>query len=89
MNRPVILSAAVVALLLPLGCKREQRVFDPGSAGSQLADGVALNEVHAGGSAPAGGSPAHGDGARDGQSSLCHEFDSAASASARAGACAG
>ena len=52
MNRLAVVSAAVIALLLPLGCKREQRVFDPGSAGSQLADGVALNEVHAGGSAP-------------------------------------
>ena len=32
------------------GCKREQRVFDPGSSGSQIANGVAVNEVHAGGS---------------------------------------
>jgi len=42
----------VVALSLT-ACKREQRIFDPGSAGSQLADGTALNPVHAGGSLPA------------------------------------
>ena len=34
------------------GCKREQRVFDPGSSGAQIANGVALNEVHAGGPLP-------------------------------------
>ena len=43
------LHAAVRCCLLPLGCKREQRVFDPGSSGTQVADGAALNEVHAGG----------------------------------------
>jgi cytochrome c oxidase cbb3-type subunit III len=32
------------------GCKREQRVFDPGSSGTQIANGVSLNAVHAGGS---------------------------------------
>jgi len=52
MNRPMLLCTAVALLLLPLGCKREQRVFDPGSAGAQVADGTALNEVHAGGSSP-------------------------------------
>jgi cytochrome c oxidase cbb3-type subunit III len=31
------------------GCKREQRVFDPGSSGRQIANGVAVNDVHAGG----------------------------------------
>jgi cytochrome c oxidase cbb3-type subunit 3 len=36
----------------PSGCKREQRVFDPGSAGTQVADGVSLNSVKAGGSLP-------------------------------------
>ncbi len=46
---------ALAMLLLPFGCKREQRVFDPGSAGTQVADGTALNEVHAGGSAPVAG----------------------------------
>jgi cytochrome c oxidase cbb3-type subunit 3 len=39
-------------LLLAIGCKREQRVFDPGSSGAQVADGTALNEVHAGASSP-------------------------------------
>jgi len=39
-------------LLAAAACKREHRVFDPGSAGSQIADGVALNEVHAGGNVP-------------------------------------
>ena len=34
------------------GCKREQRVFDPSSSGTQVADGVSLNSVHAGGSVP-------------------------------------
>jgi cytochrome c oxidase cbb3-type subunit III len=31
------------------GCKREHRVFDPGSSGAQIANGVALNEVRPGG----------------------------------------
>jgi cytochrome c oxidase cbb3-type subunit 3 len=53
MNQLIRLCAAVALLLFPLGCKREQRVFDPGSAGAQVADGTALNEVHAGGSLPA------------------------------------
>lgn len=30
-------------------CKREQRVFDPGSSGAQVANVVAVNEIHAGG----------------------------------------
>jgi cytochrome c oxidase cbb3-type subunit 3 len=37
---------------LVLGCKREQRVFDPGSAGTHVANGVSLTTVHAGGSLP-------------------------------------
>ena len=37
---------------LVLGCKREQRVFDSGSAGTQVANGVSLTTVHAGGSLP-------------------------------------
>jgi cytochrome c oxidase cbb3-type subunit III len=45
--RTILIAAA--SLLLLAGCKREQRVFDPGAAGSQIADGVALNDVHAGG----------------------------------------
>jgi cytochrome c oxidase cbb3-type subunit III len=42
----------VVVSIGMTGCKREQRVFDPGSAGAQIADSVALNEVHAGGTVP-------------------------------------
>jgi cytochrome c oxidase cbb3-type subunit 3 len=38
-----------LVLLVIAGCKRERRVFDPGATGSQVADGVALTEVHAGG----------------------------------------
>ncbi len=53
MNRLMHLFTVGALLLLPLGCKREQRVFDPGSAGAQVADGTALNEVHAGGSSSA------------------------------------
>jgi cytochrome c oxidase cbb3-type subunit 3 len=52
MNRLVISFAGLAVLLLLLGCKREQRVFDPSSAGAQVADGTALNEVHAGGAGP-------------------------------------
>jgi cytochrome c oxidase cbb3-type subunit 3 len=44
---------AALLLAAVVGCKREQRVFDPGAASSQLASGVALNEVHAGGAVPA------------------------------------
>jgi cytochrome c oxidase cbb3-type subunit 3 len=40
---------AAASLLLVVGCKREQRVFDPGATGSQIASGVALSDVHAGG----------------------------------------
>lgn len=49
-NFPV--SLAVLILLLSAGCKREERVFDPGSGGAQVADGTSLNEVHAGGTSP-------------------------------------
>jgi cytochrome c oxidase cbb3-type subunit III len=52
MTRLTVLCTAMALLVLPLGCRREQRVFDPGSSGTQLADGTALNEVHAGGSVP-------------------------------------
>lgn len=41
---PLILLVTVI-----FGCKREQRVFDPGSSGTQIADDVSLNRVHAGG----------------------------------------
>jgi cytochrome c oxidase cbb3-type subunit 3 len=53
MKRVAFPCAAFMVLLLSLGCKREQRVFDPGSAGTQVANGTALNEVHAGGGLPA------------------------------------
>jgi cytochrome c oxidase cbb3-type subunit III len=35
-------------LLIMAGCKREQRVFDPGSSGATPANGTILNEVSAG-----------------------------------------
>jgi cytochrome c oxidase cbb3-type subunit III len=46
---PILVLSAALTLN---GCKREQRVFDPGSSGSQVANGVPLNEVHAGGPVP-------------------------------------
>jgi cytochrome c oxidase cbb3-type subunit 3 len=48
--RSILIAAA--SLLLLAGCKREQRVGDPGAAGSQIADAVALNDIHAGGAVP-------------------------------------
>jgi cytochrome c oxidase cbb3-type subunit 3 len=39
----------IATFCLFTGCKREQRVFDPGSSGAQVANGVAVNEIHAGG----------------------------------------
>ena len=47
-----LLVAALAGIIALSGCKREKRVFDPGSAGSQIANGVAVNEVRAGGSVP-------------------------------------
>lgn len=47
--RHITIVAVIAGVLAISGCKREQRVFDPGSAGSQVPKGVALNEVHAGG----------------------------------------
>lgn len=47
MTRPASILLCTV-LLVPLACKREQRIFDPGSAGAQVADGTALNPVSAG-----------------------------------------
>ena len=52
MNRLARASTTPIFLLLVLSCKREQRVFDPGTQASQIADGTALNEVHAGESVP-------------------------------------
>jgi cytochrome c oxidase cbb3-type subunit 3 len=40
---------AILVLLTCGGCKREQRVFDPGSVASQSANGVMIDAVHAGG----------------------------------------
>jgi cytochrome c oxidase cbb3-type subunit 3 len=45
--RTILIAAA--SLLLLAGCKREQRVFDPGAVHSRIADGVALTDIHAGG----------------------------------------
>lgn len=46
------LSIPLLLLLVPAGCKREHRIFDPGALGSQIADGVAVSDVHAGGTQP-------------------------------------
>lgn len=48
MKRAACIAASLCAFALA-GCKREQRVFDPGLSGSHIANGVAVNEVHAGG----------------------------------------
>jgi cytochrome c oxidase cbb3-type subunit 3 len=56
--KPLAVIAVFAGALTIAGCKREQRVFDPGSAGSQIANGVAVNEVHAGGGSVA--PPEHG-----------------------------
>lgn len=44
--------AALSVTIVLAGCKREQRVFDPGASSTQIANGVALNDVHAGGPIP-------------------------------------
>jgi cytochrome c oxidase cbb3-type subunit 3 len=44
--------AVSIGLTALSGCKREQRVFDPGSSGAQVANGIALNDIHAGGTVP-------------------------------------
>jgi cytochrome c oxidase cbb3-type subunit 3 len=49
MKNLFLLFVAASFLFVFGGCKREQRVFDPGSSMSQLANGVAVSEVHAGG----------------------------------------
>jgi cytochrome c oxidase cbb3-type subunit III len=48
----VFVIAILGAALAMTACKREKRVFDPGSSGSQIANGVALNEVRPGGPVP-------------------------------------
>src|SRR5438067_1778825 len=50
--RTRVLAVIAICTLALGGCKREQRVFDPGSTGAQVANGVALDEVHAGGPVP-------------------------------------
>jgi cytochrome c oxidase cbb3-type subunit 3 len=59
MNR-LLVCAICVVLIAAAGCKREQRIFDPGPAQAQIADGTALTPVHAGGtsSSSAGHAPA-------------------------------
>jgi cytochrome c oxidase cbb3-type subunit 3 len=42
----------VLLLLIIAGCKREQRVFDPGSSGATPASGTVLSEVSAGKAPP-------------------------------------
>src|SRR5436305_12067428 len=49
MKRGAIYIFFGLTLAFTFGCKREQRVFDPGAAGAQVANGVSLNSVHAGG----------------------------------------
>ena len=48
-SKTKLFASSAVLLTLFSGCKREERVFDPGTSGTQVADGVSLNEVHAGG----------------------------------------
>jgi cytochrome c oxidase cbb3-type subunit III len=45
-----VVAGTAMLLLALAGCKREQRVFDPGAVGGQVANGVTLTDVHAGGS---------------------------------------
>ncbi|UWZ84135.1 c-type cytochrome [Occallatibacter riparius] len=42
------LALLMVAAVCAGGCKREHRVFDPGSPQTQVANASALNEIHAG-----------------------------------------
>lgn len=44
--------AAILIACLLTGCKREQRIFDPGAAASKPADATTLNEVSAGQTPP-------------------------------------
>jgi cytochrome c oxidase cbb3-type subunit 3 len=50
--RIAVLLGVSLGLIAIAACKREERVFDPGSSGAQVANGVELNDVHAGGPAP-------------------------------------
>ncbi|HSU20156.1 MAG TPA: cytochrome c [Acidobacteriaceae bacterium] len=51
MMRPASILLCALCLV-PLACKREQRIFDPGSVGAQVADGTALNSVSAAATPP-------------------------------------
>lgn len=48
--KPALAIFGMLAVIV--GCKREQRIFDPGAAGSQVTQGTSLNDVHAGGTYP-------------------------------------
>ena len=50
--RSLLILGLCVGLLSMAACKREQRVFDPGSSGAQVANGIALTDIHPGGPAP-------------------------------------
>jgi len=52
MKTAVCIAGMSLAFMLA-ACKRERRVFDPGISGAQVANGVAVNDVHAGGPVPA------------------------------------
>jgi len=49
MRAILIAAGGTLLAIATAGCKREQRVFDPGAAGAQIPSGVALNSVSAGG----------------------------------------
>lgn len=49
MKRLYLLAALLAGFAYLTSCKREERVFDPGSSGSQLASATSSNDVHAGG----------------------------------------
>ncbi len=53
----IVASTLTLALIMAAGCKREKRIFDPGAAQAQIADGTALTPVHAGGTSSS--SPGH------------------------------
>jgi cytochrome c oxidase cbb3-type subunit 3 len=57
MKRMLLFFGLSATLLAASGCKREQRVFDPGADAAQLANGVALTPIHAGGTSAS--SPGH------------------------------
>jgi len=42
------ISACLLSVMLVSGCKREERVFDPGPCAAQAAEGLRLSALHAG-----------------------------------------